>query len=291
MQPDRQQTMLSGMSKAANNERIDQALRRAAELEFAVTVSELARLAGISTGHFQRRFRSRFGISPGRLLRHARIQRFGELLRAGMSVTDAALETGFGSSSRSYQAAQDGLGMAPSRVRAGGKGERIEFGISDCHLGKVLVAATARGLCAVLMGDRADELTRELEQRFPQARLRTGSEGFSATQQRVIELIEQGRPATAELPLDLRGTVFQQRVWRALQQIPAGETITYGELARRLAVPGGARAVARACGANPTAVVVPCHRVVAADGGLGGYRWGIERKKALLEQESFALVR
>lgn len=277
--------MLPGMSNVNAIARIDQALRRAAEREFAVSVSELAGLAGFSTGHFQRRFRARFGISPGRMLRHARIQRFGELLRAGKSVTDAALETGFASSSRSHQAAADGLGMAPSRVRTGGTGERIGFGIGDCTLGKVLVAATSNGLCAVLMGEHADELTGELQRRFPHARLEAGNADFKSIQQQVISLIDRGHPDPAELPLELRGTVFQQRVWQALQQIPAGETITYGELAARLDAPGGARAVASACGANPAAVVIPCHRVVAANGSLGGYRWGIERKQALLQRE------
>ena len=277
--------MLPGMSNVNAISRIDQALRRAAEREFAVSVSELAALAGFSTGHFQRRFRARFGISPGRMLRHARIQRFGELLRDGMGVTDAAQEAGFASSSRSHQAAADGLGMAPSRARTGGTGERIGFGVSDCCLGRVLVAATSRGLCAVLLGEHADQLTRELHRRFPHARLEAGNADFNTIQQQVISLIDQGHPDPADLPLDLRGTVFQHQVWQALQQIPAGETITYGELAARLDLPGGARAVASACGANPAAVVIPCHRVVAANGGLGGYRWGMKRKQALLKRE------
>ncbi len=278
--------MLSGMPTINDSERIDQSLRRAAELGFSVTVADMARLAGFSTGHFQRRFRQRFGLSPGRMLRHARIEHFGELLRAGRNVTEAALEAGFGSSSRSHQAAADGFGMSPSRVRAGGKGEGIGFAIAECKLGKVLVAATNRGLCAVLIGDESADLTADLERRFPHARLEAANEDFLAIQRRVVDLIDHGRPAATDLPLDLRGTVFQQRVWRALQQIPAGETFTYGDLARYLDIPGGARAVAQACGANPAAVVVPCHRVVAADGSPGGYRWGIERKQMLLEKES-----
>lgn len=266
--------------------RIDQALRRAADSKFDVPVSRLASWAGFSAGHFQRLFRTRFGISPGHMLRHERIQRFGELLRRGMAVTDAALEAGFGSSSRSHQAARDGLGMTPSRLRAGGKGERIAFDVSRCSLGTVLVAASVRGLCAVLIGDEDEELIAELQRRFPHAMLETGYEDFKSIQHQVLGLIDHGQPATTDLPLDLRGTVFQHRVWSALQRIPSGETITYGALAKRLNVPGGARAVAGACGANPTAVVVPCHRVVAANGGLGGYRWGIERKRKLLEKES-----
>ena len=273
------------MTSNATQSRIDQAVRRAADMQFDVPVSRLASWAGFSAGHFQRLFRDRFGISPGHMLRHERIQRFGALLRGGMSVTDAALEAGFGSSSRSHQAARDGLGMTPSRLRAGGKGERIAFDVSRCSLGAVLVAASVRGLCAVLIGDEDVELIAELQRRFPNAELETGNEDFKSIQHQVIGLIDHGQAATTDLPLDLRGTVFQHRVWSALQQIPTGETITYGELAKRLNVPGGARAVAGACGANPTAVVVPCHRVVAADGGLGGYRWGIERKRALLKKE------
>lgn len=274
------------MTRDTTEFRIDQALRRAADAAFDVPVSRLASWAGFSTGYFQRLFRVRFGVSPGRMLRHARIQRFGELLRSGMGVTEAAVEAGFDSSSRAHQAARDGLGMAPSRLRKGARGEQIAYGVSSCRLGRVLVAASSKGLCAVLIGDRDEALATELRRRFPGAQLIPGNDDFRAIQHHVIGLIDHGRPAADDLPLDLRGTVFQQRVWTALQQIPAGATITYGDLARRLNVPGGARAVAQACGANPAAVVVPCHRVVAADGGMGGYRWGVERKRALLRRES-----
>lgn len=277
--------MLSFMANDSTDLKIDKALRRAAELDFVVQVSRLADWASMSPGHFQRLFRTRFGVTPGQMLRHARIQRFGELLRSGMSVTGAALEAGFGSSSRSHQAACDGLGMTPSRLRAGGKKERIVYGLTDCRLGRLLVAATGKGLCAVLMGDNEAELFAELETRFPKASLEPADRQFMDIQKSVVQLIEGAVLHTPDLPLDLRGTVFQLRVWTALQGIPAGETITYAELARRVGLPGGARAVARACGANPAAVVIPCHRVVAADGGLGGYRWGIERKRELLKRE------
>ncbi len=282
----RERAMLSFMANDSTDTRIDQALRHAAKVDFVVQVSQLADWAGLSTGHFQRLFRARFGVTPGQVLRHARIQRFGELLRGGMNVTEAALEAGFGSSSRSHQAARDGLGMTPSRLRAGGTEERIVYGLADCRMmGRVLVAATGKGLCAVLMGESDSTMVAELEARFPKATLETADDEFMGIQCSVIQLIDGDASHTPELSLDLRGTVFQLRVWTVLQGIPAGETITYGELARRIGLPGGARAVAGACGANPAAVIVPCHRVVAADGGLGGYRWGVERKRALLKRE------
>lgn len=261
------------------------ALRAAADRDFDVTVAELAGLAGCSPGHFQRVFRRCLGMSPGRFLRHARIERFGALLRDGFSVTEAAFEAGLGSSSRAHQAARDGLGMQPSRLARGAEGEIIRFGSTGCRLGRVLVASTARGLCAVLLGDSDEALTTELAKRFPRADLRQAGQDFAATLESVVTLIDRGRQPAGTLPLDLRGTVFQRKVWAALQQIPAGRTRTYGELAREVGLPGGARAAAQACGANPAAVIVPCHRVVAADGGLGGYRWGIERKRALLDGE------
>src|SRR5699024_4038530 len=213
------------------------------------------------------------------------IDRFAELLRSGRSVTEAAHEAGFGSSSRAHQAARDGLGMSPSRLARGGQGLLIHHGIADCRLGRVLVAATERGLCAVLLGDHEDDLLADLRRRFPRAELRAGSGRFQSTLDRVVSLIDQAAERPPSLPLDLYGTVFQKRVWDALQDIPPGRTTTYGELAQRVGLPGGARAVAQACGANPVSVVVPCHRVVDADGGLGGYRWGMERKRALLAQE------
>lgn len=266
-------------------QRLAAALRTAAGDDFDIDVAGLANLAGYSPGHFQRLFRRRFGISPGRFLRHARIDRFAELLRSGLSVTEAAIEAGFGSSSRAHQAARDGLGMQPSRLAQGAAGEIIRFGTAGCHLGRILVAATERGLCAVLLGESDAELESELANRFPRADRRMGDSSFLQTLESVVTLVDQGRKPAGALTLDLRGTVFQRKVWAALQQIPAGRTMTYGELARQVGLPGGARAVAQACGANPAAVIVPCHRVVAADGGLGGYRWGVERKRALLKLE------
>ncbi len=265
--------------------RLATALKTAACDNFDIDVNGLAELAGYSPGHFQRVFRRCLGISPGRFLRHARIERFAELLRSGLSVTEAAHQAGFGSSSRAHQAARDGLGMAPSRLARGGEGEHIHYGIASCRLGRILAAATERGLCAVLLGDDEDELLSDLRRRFPRAELEAGSKPFQSTLDRVVNLIDHSAKLPPSLPLDLHGTAFQRKVWDALQDIPPGRTTTYGELAQRVGLPGGARAVAQACGANPVSVIVPCHRVVAADGGLGGYRWGIERKRALLAQE------
>lgn len=278
--------MLSDMKDAdLQTQRLTRALSAAASTGFDTDVAGLAKLAGFSPGYFQRVFRRHLGISPGRFLRHARIDRFGELLRSGLTVTEAAIEAGFGSSSRSHQAARDGLGMQPSKLARGAPGETIHFATAGCRLGRILVASTASGLCAVLLGHSDAALESELASRFPRAERRAGDSTFSATLESVVALVDHGREPAGALPLDLRGTVFQRRVWAALQQIPAGRTITYGTLARQVGLPGGARAVAQACGANPAAVIVPCHRVVAANGELGGYRWGVERKKALLDGE------
>jgi AraC family transcriptional regulator of adaptative response/methylated-DNA-[protein]-cysteine methyltransferase len=278
--------MLSTMKpNDAPSQRLHHALRAAADADFAGGVARMAELAGYSPGHFQRAFRRHFGISPGRFLRHERIDRFAALLRQGLPVTDAAIEAGFGSSSRAFEAARDGLGMAPSRLARGGDGETIHYGTAACRLGRVLVASTPRGICAILLGDLDATLRADLEKRFPRASLEKGGESFQSTLDRVIGLIDHSDDPREPLPLDLRGTVFQRKVWDALQDIPPGRTTTYGELARRVGLPGGARAVAQACGANPAAVIVPCHRVVAANGGLGGYRWGVERKQMLLEGE------
>jgi len=278
--------MLAVMSLSAHQtQRIDDALTQAARLGFDLDVAGLAALAGYSRGHFSRLFTQRFGLSPGLFLRHRRIDRFAALLRQGKPVTEAALEAGFGSSSRSHQAARDAFGMTPSSLARGGSNETIVWGVADCLLGRVLVASTVRGLCSVQLGDDDKFLVDELGRRFPKARLVRGGRDFRTTIEQVVALIDDGRPLDSSLPLDLRGTVFQQRVWSALRQIPDGQTITYSELAQRIGRPKAVRAAASACGANRLAVVIPCHRVVARDGGLGGYRWGLERKRKLLESE------
>jgi AraC family transcriptional regulator of adaptative response/methylated-DNA-[protein]-cysteine methyltransferase len=200
-------------------------------------------------------------------------------------VTEAIYQSGFNSNGRFYAAASGVLGMTPTRFRAGGAGESIHFAVGECSLGSVLVAATDKGVCAITLGDDPDMLVRNLQDRFPKARLVGGDRAFEGLVARVVGLVEA--PAMAiDLPLDVRGTAFQQRVWQALRKIPVGATASYADIARRIGTPTAVRAVAQACGANPVAIAIPCHRVVRHDGGLSGYRWGVERKRALLEREA-----
>ena len=200
------------------------------------------------------------------------------------SVTDAIYASGFSSSGRFYESASQLLGMKPRVWREGGKDEEIRFAVGECSLGSILVASTERGVCAILLGDEPDELAHELERRFPRARLIGGDAGFEELVARVVGFVEQPRIGL-DLPLDIRGTAFQQRVWQALRRIPAGSTTTYSELARLIGAPDAARAVAGACAANTLAVAIPCHRVVRKDGVMSGYRWGVERKRELLNRE------
>lgn len=244
----------------------------------------LAQAAGMSRFHFHRVFKAHTGITPKAYAAARRAARLRDELPASGTVTEALFDAGFGSSGRFYAASGQLLGMAPARYRAGGAGESIRFAIGQCSLGAILVAATERGLCAILIGDQPEPLLQDLQARFPQAELLGAEPGFEQTVAQVIGLVEAPRLGL-DLPLDVRGTAFQQRVWQALRAIPAGSTVSYAELAARLALPGGARAVAGACAANPVAVAIPCHRVVRTGGALSGYRWGIERKRTLLERE------
>ncbi|QDU23654.1 bifunctional DNA-binding transcriptional regulator/O6-methylguanine-DNA methyltransferase Ada [Urbifossiella limnaea] len=246
-------------------------------------LAALADAAGLSRFHFHRVFKSVVGVTPKAYAAAERGRRAREQLAAGASVTAAA--AGFGSASRFYAAAPAALGMAPAAYRAGGRGEVIRFAVGDSSLGRVLVAATAVGVCAVFLGDDADELTAELRRRFPKADVQPADAAFGATVANVVALVEA--PAAAfDLPLDLRGTAFQVRVWEALRRIPAGTTTTYAKLAEQLGQPTAARAVARACATNHVSVAVPCHRVVGATGALTGYRWGVARKAELLKREA-----
>lgn len=255
------------------------------QADAAVSLDELAAHAGLSRSHTHRLFKSVTGVTPRA---YAEAQRAGRLRRAldnEPSVTSAIYAAGFGSSSRFYERADQLLGMTASHYRAGGAGLDIHFSQGRCSLGAVLVAATERGVCAILLGDNADETVRDLEQRFPRARLTRADAAFDELVTRVVRHVED--PACGgELPLDIRGTAFQQRVWKALSDIPAGSTRSYTDIARSLGAPRAARAVARACAANPLAVAIPCHRVVSSDGNLTGYRWGMERKRELLARES-----
>ena len=249
------------------------------------SLDALAGAAGLSRFHFHRVFKAATGVTPRAYAAARRAERVREGLRRAGTVTDAVYDAGFHSSGRFYAAASGLLGMAPARFRRGGAAETIRFAVGDCSLGAILVAATGKGVCAILLGDEPEALVHELEDRFPGADLVGADPAFEATVARVVGFVEA--PAQGlDLPLDVRGTAFQQRVWQALRSIPAGATASYGEIAEHIGAPKAVRAVASACAANPAAVAIPCHRVVRRDGALSGYRWGVERKRVLLEREA-----
>jgi len=252
------------------------------------SLAALAGEAGVGVHHFSRVFKAVAGLTPRQYAAARRARRVREQLLESPSVTDAIYGAGFSSNGRFYEATGEALGMTPSAWRDRGAGESIRFAVGQCSLGAILVAATARGVCAILMGDDPDALSRDLQDRFERAELLGGDAGFEALVARVVGLIEA--PGTGlDLPLDVQGTAFQRRVWRALMAIPAGETATYAQIAEAIGAPKSYRAVAGACGANPLAVAIPCHRVIKRDGGLSGYRWGVERKRALLDREAEAV--
>ncbi|HEU4372684.1 MAG TPA: bifunctional DNA-binding transcriptional regulator/O6-methylguanine-DNA methyltransferase Ada [Telluria sp.] len=266
---------------------VAQACRLIDAAEEAPDLDSLAQASGMSRFHFHRVFKAHTGITPRAYAAAGRSQRLHQGLAQAPSVTDALYAAGFNSSGRFYAAADGVLGMTPTAFRAGGSGASIRFAVGACSLGAILVAATDKGICAILMGDDPDQLARDLQDRFPQAELRGAEADFEATVATVVGFVES--PAIGfDLPLDVRGTAFQQRVWQALRAIPAGSTVSYAELAERVGLPSGARAIARACAANPVAVAIPCHRVVRQDGSISGYRWGVERKAALLKREGAA---
>ncbi|MFA5956609.1 bifunctional DNA-binding transcriptional regulator/O6-methylguanine-DNA methyltransferase Ada [Hyphomicrobium sp.] len=248
-------------------------------------LDELAKASGLSRFHFHRIFKDIVGVTPkDYALAHRRKNVRRELQRSA-SVTDAIYDAGFNSSSRFYASASEFLGMTPKKFRDGGKHEVLMFAFGQCMLGDILVAASAKGIAAILIGDDRDRLIADLRKIFPNAELATGDRQFEKTVARVVGLVDRPeRPA--DLPLDIRGTAFQQRVWKALQEIPLGTTETYTDVANRLGNPKAVRAVARACATNPLAIVVPCHRVVRVDGSMAGFRWGIERKRMLIEREA-----
>jgi AraC family transcriptional regulator of adaptative response/methylated-DNA-[protein]-cysteine methyltransferase len=256
-----------------------------ADADAVLDLDAIAAAGAMSRFHFHRIFKAHTGITPKAYAVAARTRRVQLALTQAGSVTAAIYAAGYQSSGRFYAGADAILGMRPAAYRVGGAGASVVFAIGACSLGAILVAATEIGICAILMGDDPDVLVRDLQDRFPRAELRGADGHFEATVARVVGLVEQ--PGLGlDLPLDVRGTAFQQRVWQALRAIPAGETVSYGALAERLGVAGGARAIAGACAANPLAVAVPCHRVVRQDGAISGYRWGVERKAALLEREA-----
>ena len=267
------------------SEAIARACRIIEEAEAPPALKALAATVGFSPFHFQRLFKETVGVTPKAYAVACRARRFQENLRQDRTVTQAMYEAGFGSSSRCYEKAADHLGMTPSEYRKGGAGQCVRHAMVRCDLGWMLVAATARGICAIEFDDGRDRLRDRLAARFPAAELRGDDPEFAEWVEGILAALD--RPARGlDLPLDICGTAFQRRVWQALQAVPAGSTATYADIARKIGKPSAARAVARACAANPVAVLIPCHRIVRGDGGLGGYRWDLRRKRALLEREA-----
>lgn len=248
-------------------------------------LDELADAVGISRFHFHRLFRRVTGVTPKSYARAVRTERLRVHLDEGHTMTDAIHAAGFGSSSRFYADAAAYLGMSAAEYRRGGERIVLRVAVTDCSLGKLLVAASGRGVCDIRFGDESDTLLCELKTRFPNAEYVDRDPQFEQQVARVVSMVEA--PArSSSLPLDIRGTAFQRRVWDALRAIPAGKTLTYSEVAERIGAPGSARAVAGACAANRLAVAIPCHRVIRHDGSLSGYRWGEDRKRVLLERET-----
>ena len=248
-------------------------------------LEHLAKAVGFSPSYLHRVFHAVVGLTPKSYAQGKRTRRLRRGLESGRSVTSAIYNAGFASSSRCYESAAATLGMPPGKYQSGAPGIVIRYAVAKSYLGWVLVAATARGVCVIELGDAAAELRERLRRRFAKANLIENDQDFAATLKQVVAFLEAPREGLG-LPLDIQGTVFQQRVWKALQAIPAGSTITYTELAERIGAPTAIRAAARACATNPLSVAIPCHRVVGADGDLRGYRGGIERKRALLEREA-----
>jgi len=264
---------------------VARACRLIEQAEELPALEELAAAAGMSRFYFHRVFRAFTGVTPKAYAAALRAGRVRQELARRATVTAAIYESGYNSSGRFYADSRSTLGMTPRDFRAGGKGLTIRFAAGECSLGSIVVAASDRGICAILLGDDPDALVRELEDRFPNATLRAGEAGFEEWVAKVVGFVEEPRTGL-DLPLDVRGTAFQRRVWQALREVPAGSTTSYADIAKRIGAPRAARAVAQACAANPAAVAIPCHRIVRQDGGLSGYRWGVERKRALLERET-----
>jgi len=255
----------------------------ARHLDGPLTLAALARQVGWSPFHLQRVFRKKLGVSPKEYGRRLRFERLGRELRSGRKVSPALYAAGFGSPSRVYERASAQLGMSPATLSRKGAGMSIAYDLVDCPLGKALIGATAMGICAVYFGDRQQPLVRELRSRFPNARISRRPELLRFARERLKAVFSGARDA--RLPLDVRATAFQAKVWESLRAIPFGETRTYAEIARSIRAPKAVRAVGTACGANPVSLLIPCHRVVGTDGALHGYRWGPGRKKALLDRE------
>ncbi len=262
-----------------------QACRLIESAEQAPSLDELAATVGLSKHHFHRIFRKIAGLTPKAYATAQRDRKVRDGLATKGSVTEVIYGAGFNSSGRFYEASREVLGMTPGKRRAGGTGETIRFALGECSLGTILVGATNQGVCSILLGDTPEELLQMFQEQFPKAELVGGEADFDRWIARVVSFID-APGSELNLPLDIRGTAFQQRVWKALGKIPMGQTASYATIAKEIGAPKSTRAVAQACGANKLAVVIPCHRVVRSDGGLSGYRWGVERKQALLDREN-----
>jgi AraC family transcriptional regulator of adaptative response/methylated-DNA-[protein]-cysteine methyltransferase len=266
---------------------VARACRIIEESEEAPSLEKLAAALGRSPSYFHRVFKSATGLTPKDYAVAHRAKKVREGLASGNSVTEAIYDAGFSSSGRFYEKSTDLLGMTPSQYRAGGVNEEIRFAVGDTSLGAILVASSKKGVAAILLGEDPDKLIRNLQDRFPKAQLIGGDRDYEAVVARVVGLVET--PGIGlDLPLDVRGTAFQQRVWQALREIPVGKTLSYAEVARRIGSPKAVRGVAGACAANILAVAIPCHRVVRRDGSDSGYAWGVERKRVLLDREAEA---
>lgn len=260
----------------------------AANADASLTLETLAARVHLSPSRMQRVFKSTFGVSPKKFQQAARSEHLKSLLRSGIDITDAICEAGYGSTSRVYSPAMHNIGMTPSRYRAGGKGETLTWACRDTALGPILMAATDRGVCFAQFGDSCDKLLQQLQREFPQAELQQFTDDSSTQLEQWIEGLNayiQNKQPRPEVPLDLQGTAFQIKVWEFLLSLQDGDVISYSELAQAIDKPKAVRAAASACGANRIAVLVPCHRILRGDGGLSGYRWGLERKRALLDAE------
>ncbi len=279
-----------GLSVEAENATlIAKACRLIEDGEEEPSLDELAAAVALSPSYFHRVFKAATGLTPKAYAAAHRAKKVRQGMASGVTVTETIYDAGFNSSGRFYEKARDMLGMTPSQYRAGGVNEEIKFAVGQTSLGAILVASSKKGVAAILLGDNPDELVRNLQDRFPKAHLLGADRDYETLVARVVGLVEAPGVGLG-LPLDVRGTAFQQRVWQALQEIPVGETVSYAEIAQRIGLPKAVRAVAGACAANNLAVAIPCHRVVRNDGSLSGYAWGVERKRVLLDREGLRKV-
>jgi AraC family transcriptional regulator of adaptative response/methylated-DNA-[protein]-cysteine methyltransferase len=270
--------------EALNAAKVARACRTIESAEESPSLVVLASQSGLSRYHFHRLFKAATGLTPKEYANAHRAGKVQRSLTSGSTVTEAIFDAGFNSNSRFYEQAGAMLGMKPSRFRQRGADEEIRFAVGQSSLGAILVAASAKGVCGILMGDDPSALVDEIQDRFANAQLVGADAAFEAMVAHVVGAVESPNVGI-HLPLDVRGTAFQRRVWKALSKIPSGSTVSYAKVAKQIGAPKSVRAVAQACGANPLAIAIPCHRVVRNNGALSGYRWGVERKRALLRRE------